>query len=72
MTHLTQSLSFLSEYVYRITVWFEELTTEYKRARDISNTIKELNALSDKDLRDIGISRGMIWDIAHKTYGVER
>lgn len=31
----------------------------------IKQTIKELNALSDKELNDIGINRGEIWAIAH-------
>jgi uncharacterized protein YjiS (DUF1127 family) len=31
-------------------------------------TINELNALSDKELQDIGISRGMIGGIARDTY----
>jgi uncharacterized protein YjiS (DUF1127 family) len=32
------------------------------------NTIKELQALSDRELYDIGISRGQIYDIAHKVH----
>jgi uncharacterized protein YjiS (DUF1127 family) len=68
MTHLTQSLSFLSEYAYRINVWFDDLVTEYKKARAFSETVNELSRLSDSELRDIGINRGEIYDIARSTY----
>jgi uncharacterized protein YjiS (DUF1127 family) len=68
MTHLTQSLSFVTDYTYRITTWFEELIVEYKKARNVAETINELNRLSDAELRDIGISRGEIYDVARKAY----
>ena len=68
MTHLAQSLSFLSEYAYRVTIFVEDLLTEYRKARKVSATINELSALSDAELRDIGISRGEIYDIARETY----
>lgn len=68
MTHLTQSLSYVSEYVYRFTNFVEEFIEEYKKARKVSETINELSALSDAELRDIGISRGEIYDIARTTY----
>ena len=32
------------------------------------NTIKELQALSDKELYDIGVNRGEIYDIAHRAH----
>jgi len=38
----------------------------YIRSKDISETIKELNKLSDADLKDIGISRGEIYSVAHR------
>ena len=34
----------------------------------VNATIKELSALSNKELNDIGIARGDIWSIAHDTY----
>lgn len=72
MTHLTQSLSFITDYTYRLTSWFEEFVAEYKKARDTANTINELNRLTDKELKDIGLSRGDIYDIAHRTHYGER
>lgn len=32
--------------------------------REIKQTIKELNKLTDRDLRDLGISRGEIYSVA--------
>lgn len=72
MTHLTQSLSFISEYTYSIVKWIEEFSQEYKKARDTSSTIKELSVLSDKQLRDIGLTRGEIYDVAHRTHYGDR
>lgn len=72
MTHLTQSLSFITDYTYRLTSWFEEFVAEYKKARDTANTINELNRLTDKELKDIGLSRGDIYDVAHRTHYGER
>lgn len=72
MTHLTQSLSFISEYTYSIVKWAEEIYNEYKKSRDTSNTMKELSILSDKQLRDIGLTRGEIYDVAHRTHYGER
>lgn len=67
MTQLTQSLSFLSEIIYSIISWFNDLASEYKKSRDKAHTIATLSALSDSELRDIGISRGEIYDVAHRT-----
>lgn len=68
MTHLTQSLSFVSDYVYRFSTWVENLIEEIRKLRKVSETIEELSKLSDAELRDIGISRGEIYDIARSTY----
>ena len=32
--------------------------------REVKRTIKELNKLTDRDLRDLGISRGEIYSVA--------
>lgn len=68
MTHLTQSFSLLADVPSMITGFFEKLGAEYKKARAASETIKELNKLTDKELKDIGITRGDIHDIAFKTH----
>jgi len=48
-----------------IAEWFSKLNANMKRERLARQTIKELSALSDKELNDIGIARGEIWSIAH-------
>lgn len=40
--------------------------------REIKRTINELNQLSDKELWDIGITRGDIWSVAHEVYYDDR
>lgn len=41
-------------------------TIEYNHK--VSQTMKELSQLSNHELNDIGISRGEIYDLAHKSY----
>lgn len=72
MTHLTQSLSFITDYTYRFTTWVHELIEEYKKARAVTETINELSKLTDAELRDIGITRGEIHDVAIQTHYGER
>ena len=71
MTQLVMTLAetlHISEAVYavtkRVTAFFENL----ERSRQINATIKELSKLSDIELADIGISRGMIRSIAMESY----
>jgi uncharacterized protein YjiS (DUF1127 family) len=68
MTQLTQSFSLLADVPSRIAILFEELIVEYKKARAASKTIKELQKLSNAELRDIGITRGEIHDVAMEAY----
>ena len=39
-----------------------------QRRRNVNKTINELNALSNSELNDIGINRGMIRSIAESSY----
>ena len=39
-----------------------------ERRRNIKETIRQLSALSDSELRDIGLSRGMIYDVAVSSF----
>ena len=48
--------------------WFKKLNAKLEQNSKIRATIKELSALSDAELRDIGISRGDIWSIANEAY----
>lgn len=48
--------------------FFKELRTQYTRYTTYKSTYRELSRLSDKELRDIGINRGMIRGIAMEVY----
>lgn len=42
-----------------------DLKTKYKTHREINQAIKELRALTDRELNDIGLTRGEIYDTVH-------
>lgn len=44
---------------------------QWERRGMINDTIKELSKLSNKELNDIGIARGEIYDIAHNSFPKE-
>ena len=48
--------------------WFKNLANELQRHRNIKDTIKQLSALTNHELNDIGIARGDIWHIANTSY----
>jgi uncharacterized protein YjiS (DUF1127 family) len=48
--------------------WFKNLGAELQRRRNIKHTIKQLSALSTRELNDIGLSRCDIWHVAHTSY----
>jgi len=48
--------------------WFKDLANELQRRRNIKHTIKQLSALTNHELNDIGIARGDIWHIAHTSF----
>ena len=48
--------------------FFKSLNAEFKRRRNIRQTIKTLSALTNHELNDIGIARGDIWHIANTSY----
>ena len=47
---------------------FKDLANELQRRRNIKDTIKQLSALTNHELNDIGIARGDIWHIAHTSF----
>lgn len=49
---------------FKLSAWFKRLQAEQKRAHVARKTIDELSKLTDKELNDIGISRGDIYSIA--------
>jgi uncharacterized protein YjiS (DUF1127 family) len=48
--------------------WFRSVKRNLAHQAKVNATIKELSALSDKELRDIGLSRCDIWSVAHEEY----
>lgn len=48
--------------------YFRNLKTKYQIHKNIRSTITELSKLSDKELNDIGLSRGDIYSVAHEAY----
>lgn len=58
----------LTEAVYFVTRKVSTLVEELDRAKKIKSTIKQLNQLTDKELADIGLSRGMIRSVAMDAY----
>lgn len=61
-------LSFISSFASKVATTIKDLIQSFKTAQNIRYTIKELNALSDAELRDIGINRGMIISIAYESH----
>ena len=55
-----------------IATWLKKLDAQLTKRRRISSTIRELSALTDKELWDIGIARGDIWSIAHEDASFKR
>lgn len=58
------------------TTWIKTKVETYfailDRNKQIKETIKELNKLSDKELWDIGITRGDIYSVAHEVHYDDR
>lgn len=48
-----------------IASWFKKQWANHKDRQQVKTTIKELSALSDRELHDMGISRCDIYTIAH-------
>ena len=47
---------------------FNKIRKYFQRRRAYKTTLRELSSLSDAELRDIGINRGMIRGIAMEVY----
>ena len=66
--HITSNSSILAVAAYKVVMFFEgriAATAKWKERRDTFNT---LHKLSDRELNDIGISRGDIRSIANDTW----
>ena len=55
----------ISEFLLNLDNVSTRIANSYKASRTARQTIKELHALNDKELNDIGIARGDIYYIAH-------
>lgn len=69
MTQLTQtlnnySLKPLNRILSAVVNFFKVLHNSLDYSRRVNETIKELSRLTDKELKDIGISRGDIYSVA--------
>ena len=51
--------------LHSLAEWFKKLQANHRRERLARQTIKELSALTDHELNDLGIARGEIWSIAY-------
>jgi len=49
----------------RVATFFVNLNEKRIRRKEINKTIKQLSALTDRELTDMGISRCDIWQVAH-------
>ena len=47
--------------------WLKKQYAKYQHHQQVQITIKELSRLGDRELNDMGISRGDIYSIAHGT-----
>lgn len=45
--------------------FFKKVINDYRQHREIKATINELQKLTNKELNDIGLSRGDIYHVAH-------
>jgi uncharacterized protein YjiS (DUF1127 family) len=48
--------------------WYKNRQARIQQDRDFKSTVRELSKLTDKELRDIGITRGDIYSIAMETH----
>ena len=48
-----------------ISNWFKRLGEKIEHNRRVYATIHELSKLTDRELNDIGLTRGDIWSVAH-------
>ena len=55
-----------------VAAWLKELNAKRIERAAINRTMKQLSALSDRELWDIGISRGDIYNVARGDDTLER
>jgi len=50
--------------LHKVSDWLKGIANAMARSATANKTIKELSSLTDKELNDIGISRGEIYSLA--------
>lgn len=72
MTHIVLTASgWLNAWQEGIYSFVKELAVKLKARKLANETIKELSRLSDRELNDMGLHRGMIRQIAYEHYEAE-
>jgi uncharacterized protein YjiS (DUF1127 family) len=66
--NINNNSSMLSVGAYRVVTFIERISQSMAKAKDRRQTFKTLHALTDRELNDIGISRGDIRSIANDTW----
>ena len=66
--NVTNNSSMLSVAAYRLVTFIESLAARIAKAKDRRQTFNTLHKLTDRELNDIGISRGDIRAIANDTW----
>ena len=70
MAYVTTATHARKGFLDRLSGWKDTIATAIQQRRIYDRTVTELNALSDRDLTDLGISRLGIADIAREAaYG---
>ena len=63
--HILTVSNYLTNPLKEVLQLLKELRESLAYARHVNETIKELSRLTDKELSDIGISRGDIYSVAN-------
>ena len=67
MSHTLQNTKALFDFSFVSNI-FSGLVRRYQHRKQVKTTIRELSALSNRELNDMGISRGDIHGIASGTF----
>jgi uncharacterized protein YjiS (DUF1127 family) len=62
--HILTINSYLQSPIEGLLSWVKSVHKSYVWAKNVRQTVKELNQLTNKELQDIGISRGDIYAVA--------
>jgi uncharacterized protein YjiS (DUF1127 family) len=65
MQHILTQVNFLQNAISGLFDLIKDYKSSRKETSEAKKTMRMLNSLSDKDLLDIGLCRGDIWNVAH-------